>query len=116
MLPVFILDLNDEKTNANIENAVNDDADVRESDVSESDVSAVDIENMVNILDNFASSDAGRLKIKVSDSVKAGKSERIYHHGRCDIGSPFAKGDAFDVLEDAEKGGNAGSAGNAGCG
>ena len=110
MLPVFILDLNDEKTNANIENAVNDDADVRESDVSESDVSAVDIENMVNILDNFASSDAGRLKIKVSDSVKAGKSERIYHHGRCDIGSPFAKGDAFDVLEDA------GSAGNAGCG
>ena len=57
MLPVFILDLNDEKTNANTENAVNDDA-----DVSESDVSAVDIENMVNILDNFASSDAGRLK------------------------------------------------------
>ena len=115
MLPVFILDLNDEKTNANIENAVNDDADVRESDVSESDVSksdvsAVDIENMVNILDNFASSDAGRLKIKVSDSVKAGKSERIYHHGRCDIGSPFAKGDAFDVLEDA------GNAGKGGCG
>ena len=99
MLPVFILDLNDEKTNANIENAVNDDADVSETD----------IENVVNILDNFASSDAGRLKIKVSDSVKAGKSERIYHHGRCDVGSPFAKGDAFDVLEDA------GGAGNAGC-
>ena len=113
MLPVFILDLNDEKTNANTENTVNDDADVSESDVRESDVSAVDIENMVNILDNFASSDAGRLKIKVSDSVKAGKSERIYHHGRCDIGSPFAKGDAFDVLEDA---GNGGNAGNAGCG
>ena len=38
MLPVFILDLNDEKTNANTENTVNDDADVRESDVRESDV------------------------------------------------------------------------------
>lgn len=109
MLPVFILDLNDEKTNANMENAVNDDADVSAVDVSETDVSETDIENVVNILDNFASSDAGRLKIKVSDSVKAGKSERIYHHGRCDVGSPFAKGDAFDVLEDA------GGAGNAGC-
>ena len=112
MLPVFILDLNDEKNNVNNDADVSA-VDVRESDVSESDVSAVDIENMVNILDNFASSDAGRLKIKVSDSVKAGKSERIYHHGRCDIGSPFAKGDAFDVLEDS---GGAGNAGNVGCG
>ena len=25
---------------------------------------------------------------------------RSYHHGRCDVGSPWARGEAFDVLEE----------------
>lgn len=58
-----------------------------------------DIDNLLAILDGFASSDTGRLKILTSEDTEPGSAERAYHHGRCDIGSPWAKGEAFDVLE-----------------
>lgn len=58
------------------------------------------LEQVITMLDNFASSDADRMKINVSDEYEQGEVRRQYHHGRCDIGSPFAKGCAFDVLED----------------
>ncbi len=91
MEPVFILDLRSEYAKSE-----------KEREVKENDVNEEDITNMLDILDNFAKSDTGRLKLKVSDEVKAGKSERVYHHGRCDVGSPFARGDAYDVLEDKD--------------
>lgn len=69
-------------------------------------ISDEDIANMLAILEKFGSSDISRLNVQVSDEVSAGKSAKAYHHGRCDVGSPWAKGDSFDVLEDA---------GNAGC-
>lgn len=60
---------------------------------------AADIDNLVNILDSFAESNVGRLKLKVSDESPQGTISKQYHHGRCDIGSPWAKGESFDVLE-----------------
>lgn len=60
----------------------------------------IDIENMINILDNFAKSDTGRLKVFPSDELEAGQTQSVHHLGRCDIGSPWARGCAFDVLED----------------
>lgn len=60
---------------------------------------AVDIDNLVGILDSFAESNVGRLKLKVSDESPQGSINKQYHHGRCDIGSPWAKGESFDVLE-----------------
>ena len=51
------------------------------------------------MLDGFAASGESRLKIDTSDEIAQGKSRRQYHHGRCDIGSPWARGCAFDVLE-----------------
>ena len=42
----------------------------------------------------------GRLKVNVVE----GQGElvsRQYHHGRCDVGSPWACGTAFDVLDDS---------------
>lgn len=69
-------------------------------------VSDEDVENMLAILEKFGNSDISRLNVAVSEEVTAGKAAKAYHHGRCDVGSPWAKGDAFDVLEDA---------GNAGC-
>lgn len=69
------------------------------------DVSDEDIENMLAILEKFGNSDISRLNVAVSDEVTAGKSAKAYHHGRCDVGSPFAKGDAFDVLEDSKNAG-----------
>ncbi|MBQ1193409.1 MAG: hypothetical protein IIX45_04750 [Lachnospiraceae bacterium] len=61
---------------------------------------AVDIDNLVGILDSFADSNVERLKLKVSDESQKGSIiDKQYHHGRCDIGSPWAKGESFDVLE-----------------
>lgn len=59
-----------------------------------------DIEEIVNMLDSFAQSETARMKLKVSDDVEEGKVEKVYHHGRCDVGSPWAKGQACDVLEE----------------
>lgn len=66
------------------------------------DMDDVNLEQVIALLDNFAQSDASRLKIDVSDEYKQGEIKKQYHHGRCDIGSPWARGCAFDVLEDKE--------------
>lgn len=60
----------------------------------------LELEQIIAMLDGFAASDASRLKIDTSDEMAEGESRRQYHHGRCDIGSPWARGCAFDVLED----------------
>lgn len=63
-------------------------------------IDEANLEQVIAMLDGFASSDASRLKIDVSDEYAQGEVKRQYHHGRCDIGSPWARGCAFDVLED----------------
>lgn len=63
-------------------------------------INETDIENMLKLLDGFAQSEESRLKITTSKDLQQGESRKQYHHGRCDIGSPWAKGLAFDVLED----------------
>lgn len=55
------------------------------------------IDEMVKLLDSFADSEGGRLKIEISDQVPEGEKKRAYHLGRCDIGSPWACGNAFDA-------------------
>lgn len=59
-----------------------------------------EIEDMVAMIDQMMEAGTGRLKVKTSDEIKEGTIEKIYHHGRCDIGSAFACGIPFDVLED----------------
>ena len=56
------------------------------------------IDDIVAILDNYAMNEGSRMKIKVEDGEGEVLS-RQYHHGRCDVGSPWAKGAHFDVLE-----------------
>lgn len=69
----------------------------RGSKMSEEQREQKEIEDMVKLLDTFASSDDSRLKIKMSDELEEGQTQRVYHHGRCDIGSPWACGNAFDA-------------------
>lgn len=57
-------------------------------------------ENVVEMIDSMMSSGAGRLKINVSEEVESGSFQKKYHHGRCDINSPFACGTVFDLLEE----------------
>lgn len=59
-----------------------------------------DIDNLLEILDDFCAAGERRMKLDVSDDMVSGDRKRTYHHGCCDIGSPWAKGTAFDVLED----------------
>lgn len=59
-----------------------------------------DIDNVLKILEHFCESGEGRMKLEVSEEMESGDVKQLYHHGRCDIGSPWACGTAFDVLED----------------
>ena len=59
---------------------------------------AQSVEDIIQILDGYTQSGGSRMKLKVVESEGEVLS-RQYHHGRCDIGSPWAKGEAFDVLE-----------------
>lgn len=73
------------------------------------DIAEEDIDAVLQMLENFGKSDESRFKVVMSDQIEHGKSEKQYHLGRCDIGSPWAKGKAFDVLPDeAEKGNTCG--------
>ncbi len=63
---------------------------------------AANIDDIVKMLDNFASSEEGRLKVKVSEELEEGTVKREYHLGRCDINSAFACGIPFDVLDITE--------------
>lgn len=59
---------------------------------------ASSVEDIIRLLDDYTLSGGSRMKLNV---VK-GEGEvisRQYHHGRCDVGSPWARGQAFDVLD-----------------
>lgn len=77
----------------------------KEEEQKRNDVSEEDIENMLAILDNFSKTETSRMNVVVSDEFQSGTSAKVKHHGRCDVGSPWAKGQAFDVLEDAKNAG-----------
>lgn len=64
-------------------------------------------EDIIAMLDKLTKNEVSRIKINVEDNSEESASSDAttspvneYHHGRCDVGSPWAKGCAFDVLED----------------
>lgn len=72
--------------------------------MEEKNYSEADIENFLNIMDGFGNSEVGRLKFKVDEQEKSGDFSYAYHHGRCDIGSPYARGECFDApLSDCDR-------------
>ena len=57
-----------------------------------------DVDALIALLDGRPQAGDSRIKLDVVE----GQGEvvaRQYHHGRCDVGSPWACGKAFDVLE-----------------
>ncbi len=58
-----------------------------------------DIDEIIKMLDGMAQDGISRMKVETSEDVEKGDIKKAYHHGRCDVGSPFAKGELFD-LED----------------
>lgn len=59
-------------------------------------------EEIIRMLDALASGGASRMAIKVSEDMEAGSSRKAYHHGRCDVGSPFATGKLYDFEDGCE--------------
>lgn len=55
------------------------------------------IDDVIRMLDGMAEKEISRMKIETSGEVLEGEAQRTYHHGRCDVGSPFATGKLFDL-------------------
>ncbi len=51
-----------------------------------------DIQNIIDILDGKVEDGASRIKISMSEDDNETAVKEVYHHGRCDVGSPWAKG------------------------
>ena len=62
-------------------------------------VTDADIDNILNLLDGFAASGEGRMKLRMSEEQTQGTASKVHHHGRCDIGSPWATGECYDAPE-----------------
>lgn len=61
-------------------------------------VQNADVEALVALLDGCTQAEESRIQVNVVEGNGKVVS-RQYHYGRCDIGSPWACGTAFDVLE-----------------
>ena len=51
-----------------------------------------EIEDIINMLDSKTEGGVSRIKVNMSDDQQEGTVSTQYHHGRCDVGSPWAKG------------------------
>ena len=56
----------------------------------------MDEKELIEALDSMMGAGVSRLKIDVNESVAEGDVEKKYHHGRCDVGSPFATAQLFN--------------------
>lgn len=51
-----------------------------------------DIANIIDLLDGKCDSGVSRIKVNVSDIQEPETVREVHHHGRCDVGSPWATG------------------------
>ena len=52
-----------------------------------------DIENIIELLDSKMGADGiNRINLQMSDDMDQGEVAEMHHHGRCDVGSPWATG------------------------
>ena len=58
-----------------------------------------EVDDVIRMLDNMAQGGVSRIKVETSEKVADGAVKKAYHHGRCDVGSPFATGKLFDAKE-----------------
>lgn len=59
------------------------------------------LDEVMKMLDSMTEAGVSRIKVETSEHIEEGMAQKAYHHGRCDVGSPFATGKLYD-LEDAE--------------
>ena len=64
----------------------------------------MDIDEVIRMIDGKMEAGVSRLKVSVEEGQEENAMTEQYHHGRCDVGSPWAKGtvpncDAVDTIE-----------------
>ena len=59
-----------------------------------------ELDEVIKMLDDMAQGEVSRMKIEISEEVPEGEIKKAYHHGRCDVGSPFATGKLYDLEEE----------------
>ena len=52
----------------------------------------MDVDELVEMIDGKMESGVSRLTVGFSEDLFSGVKKETYHHGRCDVGSPWAKG------------------------
>lgn len=57
-------------------------------------------EELLKMLDSLTNAGVSRIKVEMSEDLETGRAKRAYHHGRCDVGSPFATGKLYDLDEE----------------
>ena len=50
------------------------------------------INELIDMIDGKMSNGVSRLSVGFSEDLFTGVKKETYHHGRCDVGSPWAKG------------------------
>ena len=61
-------------------------------DTKRYDMDSKQIDEIIDMIDGKMESGVGRLSVKFADDQQEGTVRQQYHHGRCDVGSPWAKG------------------------
>ena len=52
----------------------------------------MDIQNIIDLLDGKCEAGVSRIKVSASEEIAPETVKEQYHHGRCDVGSPWATG------------------------
>lgn len=58
-----------------------------------------EVDDVMKMLDQLTQAGVSRIKVETSGEIAEGEQRKAYHHGRCDVGSPFATGKLYDAEE-----------------
>lgn len=58
------------------------------------------VDEVIKMLDSMSGAGVSRMKVEISEFLEEGQEQKEYHHGRCDVGSPFATGKLYDLEEE----------------
>ncbi len=58
----------------------------------EDEIKSTDIDNIIALLDGKCENGVSRIKVEISEQQEAETIREVHHHGRCDVGSPWATG------------------------
>jgi len=66
-----------------------------------------EVDELIEMIDNRMGNGVSRLSVGFSEDLFTGVKKEIRHHGRCDVGSPWADGsvsncDVIDRTDDEE--------------